>query len=185
MAKQNILNDSTSWGVEATKIEANFAELYIYNDRSISVLFSINGMVGNDGTFSTSSTYRRTDYLPVAIGTELSGYDGSTLTLTQRLCTFFDKDKVFISALSFAERKVNTVTLTAENIPTNAEYFIASTQFDKLSESYVRYASSEGLQNYVSKNDNEISFLKSDKASKTEIVGWLNNRNTKIPFYRW
>lgn len=28
MAKQNILNDSTSWGVEATKIEANFTEVY-------------------------------------------------------------------------------------------------------------------------------------------------------------
>ncbi len=28
MAKQNILNDSTTWGAEATKIEANFDELY-------------------------------------------------------------------------------------------------------------------------------------------------------------
>ncbi len=28
MAKQNILNDNTSWGVESTKIESNFAELY-------------------------------------------------------------------------------------------------------------------------------------------------------------
>ena len=31
MAKQNILNDNTSWGVESTKIESNFAELY--NDK--------------------------------------------------------------------------------------------------------------------------------------------------------
>jgi len=28
MAKQNILNDNTTWGAEATKIEANFDELY-------------------------------------------------------------------------------------------------------------------------------------------------------------
>lgn len=121
MAKQNILNDNTSWGVEATKIESNFTELYNNKiEKSDTNFFEKGKNLFNEETYipnayvnqttgviESSSSNWASDYIRVQGGLPYYAIGFSRMA-------WYDANKVFISG-AFTP----TVPLTA---PANAEY---------------------------------------------------------------
>ena len=136
MAKQNILNDNTSWGVEGTKIESNFTELYEDTRKKSNLiekadtnffLFSKNrfnketytpGHYVNqtNGEIDESTSNWVSDYIRIEGGLSyIANYPISRIA-------WYDVNKVFISGVFLP-----TYPLTA---PDNAQYIRISSSND-------------------------------------------------------
>lgn len=95
---ENILNDSTQWGAEANKINANFSEVKntfkqgsknLFNKETVTSGKYVNYLTG---ALTTSATYSASDYIPILANTAY------TLSLAQQIA-FYDAAKVFISGV--------------------------------------------------------------------------------------
>jgi len=116
---RNILNDGTTWGAEATKINLNFDETakksagknkFNKGAADISIGFYINPA---NGSLGASASYNTTGYLRVVAGTQY------TLSYKHNIA-WYDINKAFISASSASD------TNKTQTAPANAVFIRAT-----------------------------------------------------------
>lgn len=119
---ENILNDNTTWGAEASKIETNYSEIR----QGLGNLFLLPGFIRKtDGKQQfEQADYLCTDFLPVADeAVMVKGYEHTNISIV----TYYDVDKVFISSYGSTNGE-KTISLTAAERPENCRYIRCSTR---------------------------------------------------------
>lgn len=120
--------------------------------------FSISGSVSKLGIFNPIDLAKRTDFIRVKEGIKIKAYDGATSYPQYAAVAFYNANFEFISTMEFSTDGLKEIVLTNSNIPSNAEYFIASTLNNFLSNSYVKFT------------DNNLSII-SDAIVNMELNG--------------
>ena len=140
-----VLYYDTAWHKVATGIasQEKLSELeQRVKSEYVIASFSINGSIKKSGIFNLTKVAKRTDFIKVKEGIKIKAYDGGTSYLEYAAVAFYNANFEFISTMEFSTAGLKEITLTSSNIPSNAEYFIASTINDYLSASYVKFTDS-------------------------------------------
>ena len=140
-----ILYYDTAWHKVATGIasQEKLTELeQKVESEYVIASFSINGAITRGGKINDTNAAKRTDFIRVKEGIRIKAYDGGTSYDEYAAVAFYNANFEFISTMDFSTAGLKEITLTSSNIPSNAEYFIASTINDYLSASYVKFTDS-------------------------------------------
>jgi lysophospholipase L1-like esterase len=145
------------------------------------VPINIQGTVNSSGKFvPDNASARRTDFIEVLNGYEIKAYDGASSYSSYRAVAFFDEYRNWISNLEFESAGLKSVTLSDENIPNGAKYFIVSTLLSMINESYCKINKQTKSLNLLDIIKNEVEPLIERKEYYDEAQLAVNGRLNQV-----
>ena len=183
MAKQNILNDNTSWGSESTKIEANFTEVYENIDQ---LAGNLNMRLAYGGVLTTSTEIPEVGTLYVA--TNIGHYPIFNINIyTPSLVAYHDGNvsvagfgiKDYLSLIGITEADDFSINDAEGNKSFSiSKYGISQLVVDFYIQKY--YAYINGINNDFDDGIFEIVDAAGNVGFSVDKFGYINGKNIRF-----